>query len=127
MVGVPVHSKHQDARKAFQYQYSVASAWWQRWYQWYAKTYTGAPMPMPPHLMDEAPKLDQPSMMAPLEIGRPACVVTASDDGASMRTMPTPRSDIALREDTHQPRSTNTSSDAARSSAVKVGEPKVRF
>jgi hypothetical protein len=37
MVGVPVHSKDEDARKAFHYQYSVASAWWQRWYQWYAQ------------------------------------------------------------------------------------------
>ena len=34
MAGVPVHSKDQDARRAFHYQYSVASAWWQRWYQW---------------------------------------------------------------------------------------------
>lgn len=33
MVGVPVHSKDPDARRAFHYQYSVASAWWQRWYQ----------------------------------------------------------------------------------------------
>ena len=34
MVGVPVPSKVQDARRAFHYQYSVASAWWQRWHQW---------------------------------------------------------------------------------------------
>jgi hypothetical protein len=53
MVGVPSHGKGQDLRRAFSYQYSVASAWWQQWYQWYARNYTGTPfeplaaVPMP--------------------------------------------------------------------------------
>ena len=43
MVGVPVHGKGLDVHRAFSYQYSVASAWWQQWYQWYARNYTGSP------------------------------------------------------------------------------------
>jgi hypothetical protein len=41
MVGMPVQGKGQDVHTAFNYQHSVASAWWQQWYQWYAKNYTG--------------------------------------------------------------------------------------
>jgi hypothetical protein len=43
IIGVPSYGKAQDLRRAFSYQYSVASAWWQQWYQWYARNYTGTP------------------------------------------------------------------------------------
>jgi hypothetical protein len=43
IVGIPAQdSKHQDVRSAFNYQHSVASAWWQQWYQWYARNHGGA-------------------------------------------------------------------------------------
>ena len=44
IVGVPAqcNNKHQDVRGAFNYQYSVASAWWQQWYQWYARHHSAS-------------------------------------------------------------------------------------
>ena len=72
IVGVPAQDKnHQDVHKAFNYQYSVASAWWQQWYQWYARNHAGAPAfePLgaipPSHVRHASPAPHEPAAGMP--------------------------------------------------------------
>lgn len=94
MVGVPVHGKNQDARKAFQYQYSVATAWWQRWYQWYSRTQPPGSVPwsmVPPHSSGQqtsataTPQAQPPSTMLQSQ--------TSADDTACKPSVSAPGSD----------------------------------
>jgi hypothetical protein len=71
-VGVPVHGKGQDVRSAFNYQYSIATAWWQQWYQWYAQHHTGT---------------TQPVVMTPPLTAPPSSMAMAAQDSASSRDL----------------------------------------
>ena len=47
IVGVPAQDQSTDVAKAFNYQYSIASAWWQQWYRWFHARSSGGATPGP--------------------------------------------------------------------------------
>eukprot|EP00892_Ulva_mutabilis_P010560 jgi/Ulvmu1/7877/UM004_0108.1 len=122
MVGVPNHGKDQDARKAFQYQYSVATAWWQRWYQWYARA---QPPGMQPWTMAPTPSTAQQAATAAAPQAQPPSPMlqsqTSADDTACKASTSAPESDTG--DDSFHPLSGSIVPDNGK--LTKSGDPKV--
>lgn len=125
MVGVPVHGKGQDVHRAFSYQYSVASAWWQQWYQWYARNYTGAPFEplgaVPPAAMQHGAAVAgaRPPAQPPLRVA-----TSASADGGAV-DQERPRGPAAWQEGAAAGAPASTATGSAAGTVAGVPRPAV--
>lgn len=61
IVGVPVHGNSRDLRESYNYQYTVATSWWQQWYQWYARGHIAPNSTHTPSALGQPPVASQPA------------------------------------------------------------------